>query len=241
MPDTRGQEITLEYGEERIPVKIEFAERRRLSISVHPDCSVTALAPVGCSPDKVASQLVQRRAWIARQRRRFEALHPLPERKRFVSGETQMYLGRQYRLKVHRAQNVAVKLIGRFLNVHVPQPEDPRIVRTALNAWYRAHAVPIFRDRVDRCVKSSPSLAGLSPELRIRRMSRRWGSCSGKGTITLSLDLIKTPVHCIEYVIAHELCHLLVHDHSPAFFRMLSRCMPDWKRRKARLDEIVLR
>ena len=72
-------------------------------------------------------------------------------------------------------------------------------------------------------------------------MSKRWGSCSRKGTITLSLDLIKTPLHCIEYVITHELCHLLVHDHSPAFFRMLSRCMPDWERRKARLEEVVLR
>ena len=241
MPDTRVRETILKYGEEQIPVKIEFAERRRLSISVHPDCSVTALAPVDCSPEKLMSQLVRRRAWIAKQRRRFEAYYPLPEEKRFLSGETHLYLGRQYRLRVHYARNVGVKLIGRFFNVFVPQPEDPRSVRTALDGWYRAHAVPIFRDRMDRCVKSSPSLAGLCPELRIRRMTRRWGSCSRRGTVTLSLDLIKTPVHCIEYVIAHELCHLVVHDHSPAFFRLLSRCMPDWERRKARLDEVVLR
>ena len=236
MPDTCVRKIILEYGEEQIPVKIEFAERRRLSISVHPDCTVTALAPAGCSPEKLISQLVRRRAWVAKQRRRFEAFHPLPEQKRFVSGETHMYLGRQYRLRVHRARNVGVKLIGRFLNVYVLEPEDPRSVCTALDAWYRAHAVPIFRDRMDRCVELAPSLAGLCPDLRIRRMSKRWGSCSKKGTITLSLDLIKTPLHCIEYVIAHELCHLLVHDHSSAFFRMLSRCMPDWERRKARLD-----
>jgi hypothetical protein len=241
MPDTPVRMTILQYGEEQIPVKIEYAERRRLSISVHPDCSVTALAPMDCSPEKLMSQLVRRRAWIAKQRRRFEVFHPLPEEKRFLSGETHLYLGRQYRLRVHYARNIGVKLIGRFFNVLVPQPEDPRSVRTALDGWYRAHAVPIFRDRMDRCVKSAPSLAGLCPELRIRRMTRRWGSCSRRGTITLSLDLIKTPVHCIEYVIAHELCHLVVHDHSPAFFRLLSRCMPDWERRKARLDEVVLR
>ncbi len=241
MPETCVREIILDYGEEQIPVKIEFAERRRLSISVHPDCSVTALAPVGCSPEKLISQLVRRRAWVARQRRRFEAFHPLPEQKRFVSGETHMYLGRQYRLRVHRARISRVKLIGRFLNVYVPEPEDPRSVRTALDAWYRVHALPIFRNRLDRCVESAPSLSGLCPDLRIRRMSKRWGSCSRKGTITLSLELIKAPLHCIEYVITHELCHLLVHDHSPTFFRILSRCMPDWERRKTRLDEVVLR
>ena len=137
--------------------------------------------------------------------------------------------------------SVLARLSPRTVNVYMPQPEDPRSVRTALDVWYRAHALPIFRNRMDRCVESAPSLSGLCPDLRIRRMSKLWGSCSRKGTITLSLDLIKTPLHCIEYVITHELCHLLVHDHSPAFFRMLSRCMPDWERRKARLEEVVLR
>jgi len=72
-------------------------------------------------------------------------------------------------------------------------------------------------------------------------MVGRWGSYSNAGTITLNADLIKTPLHRIEYVMMHELCHLRVHDHSPAFFRLLSRCMPDWKERKARLDAVVLR
>ena len=233
--------MIVEYAGERIPVALDFGDRQRLSISVHPDGSVTALAPAGRSVEKVLSHIERRRAWIARQRRYFEVFHPLPQAKRFVSGETHLYLGRQYRLRVHRARDVGVKLVGRFLNVFVPEPEAPRRVRTALDAWYRAHADAIFRDRMDRCLKSAPSLGGLAPTLRIRCMTRRWGSCSRKGTITLSIELIRTPLHCIEYVIMHELCHLRVHDHSPAFFRLLSRCMPDWEQRKARLDAVVLR
>ena len=241
MPDEHIQHVVVEYAGDQIPVALEFAERRRLSISVHPDCSVTARAPVGCSLEQVLSHLERRRAWIARQRRHFEIFHPLPKAKRFVSGETHLYLGRQYRLKIHRAHDIEVKLVGRFLNVFVPEPEEPRCVRTALDVWYRAHAEPIFRDRMDRCLESAPSLREAEPTLKIRRMSQRWGSCSSNGTITLSTDLVKAPLHCIEYVIMHELCHLRVHDHSPAFFRLLNRCMPDWEERKTRLDAVVLR
>ena len=241
MPDERVRKVVVEYAGERIPVAIEFGERQCLSISVHPDCSVTALAPTSCSPEKVLSHLEGRRAWIAKQRRHFETFYPLPEDKRFVSGETHLYLGRQYRLRVHRARDVEVKLGGCFLNVFVPEPQEPRCVRTALDAWYRAHAEPIYRNRLGQCLDSALSLRGVEPTLRIRRMSQRWGSCSKAGTITLSTELVKAPLHCIDYVIVHELCHLHVHDHSPAFFRLLSRCMPDWEKRKVRLDSVVLR
>ena len=240
MPDEFVLEMGVEYAGELIPVNVKFANRKRLSITVHPDCSVTALVPAGCSMEKVSSHLKHRRSWIAKQRRFFEVYHPLPEPKRFVSGETHLYIGRQYRLKVYRAGESDVKLIGRFLKVCVPEPQDARRVRAALDAWYREHARRIFLDRIDRCIESAPSLKQVEFTLRIRRMARRWGSCSRNGTITLSTELIKTPLHCIEYVILHELCHLRVHDHSPAFFRLLNLYMPDWEKRKQRLDAVVL-
>ena len=99
MPDEHIQHVVVEYAGEQIPVALKFKKRRHLSISVYPDCSVTASAPVGCSLEEVLSHLESRRAWIAKQRRYFETFHPLPEVKRFVSGETHLYLGRQYRLK----------------------------------------------------------------------------------------------------------------------------------------------
>ena len=78
------------------------------------------------------------------------------------------------------------------------------------------------------------------PNIVVRRMGKRWGSCTETGNILINIELIKTPLYCIEYLIMHEICHLRVHNHGRAYYRLLTRCMPDWHRRKARLDSFVI-
>lgn len=241
MPERRERVAVLDYYGNEVPVELEFRERKRLSISVHPDGSVTAIAPLHRTMDDVVNHLQRRRQWIARQRRHFEQFYPKPEPKRFVSGESHLYLGRQYRLRIGRGDTEGVKLMGRYFNIQVPEPADISAVADALENWYRSHAEAIFREKLERCQMQAATLRLSGVRLRIRRMKNRWGSCSKAGTITLNTDLVKTPVHCIEYVIMHELCHLRIHDHSPAFFRALGRHMPDWRERKERLDRFVLR
>src|SRR5262245_65325000 len=90
----------IRFGDKTIPFALEMHQRRRLSISVHPDRRVTVLAPADCSLAGVLARVQKRAAWITRQRAHFEQFHPLPHEKRYVSGETHLYLGRQYRLKI---------------------------------------------------------------------------------------------------------------------------------------------
>jgi predicted metal-dependent hydrolase len=75
--------------------------------------------------------------------------------------------------------------------------------------------------------------------IQIRKMSNRWGSCTAEGHILLNPDLIVAPLPCIEYVVAHELCHLREHNHGTDFYRLLTAMMPDWERRRERLNLCV--
>lgn len=225
-----------------LPVVVEFKDRKRLSISVHADGSVSAIVPLGRARDDILSHLRRRLSWINKQRRYFERFHPQPSEKHYISGETHLYLGRQYRLHIRKSEMISVKLAGKFFHVEVPNVKDSDEVAAAMSQWYKSHADRLFQKRVDCAVKATPTLRLKVPvNLRIRKMEKRWGSCSKAGTITLNVDLVKTPLHCVDYVIMHELCHLLIHNHGSAFERLLGRCMPDWKTRKERLESIVIR
>jgi len=227
---------SLTFGRTKIPFNLEFRPKRRLSITVMPNRKVVVLAPEGQELDKILTLVKRRAGWIVKKRDYFEQFHPLAGEKRFVSGETHLYLGRQYRLKVRRRRESGVKLIGRYFLVAVEDPSDRKMVKNALESWYIERAKKVFEGKVNDYLKNHPSLKLALNKMTIKRMEKRWGSCTKAGNIRLNLDLIKVSLYCIEYVIAHELCHLKIHDHSPAFYRLLRHLVPDWEKRKARLD-----
>jgi predicted metal-dependent hydrolase len=138
---------------------------------------------------------------------------------------------------VHEGTPEAVKLLGRFLHVWLSDRTDVDRIELLLGRWYRARAKRVLQHRLGECLKQCPSLRPPRiPKLSIRKMTHRWGSCTKAGNVLLNLDLIKAPIHCVDYVLIHELCHLRVHNHSPAFYRLLRRCIPDWESKKGRLE-----
>ena len=231
----------LHYAGLAIPFHVQFRERKHLAITVHPEMKLEVSAPKGAALAKVLARVEKRSKWIVRQWRFFEQYRPPQPGRRFVSGETHVYLGRQYRLKVRLGSPEGVKLVGRFLQVRTADQKDGERVGSLLEDWYRAHAQRVFTHRLQGCLESVRSLRlTASPNMLIRKMTKRWGSCTKAGNILLNLDLVKVPIHCIDYVIVHELCHLKAHNHGKEFYRLLSRCMPDWEARKRRLEAVVL-
>jgi predicted metal-dependent hydrolase len=234
----RAISIELRYGSDVIPVTVHRRLTSRLSITVNPDQSVVATAPRTGSLESIVSRLRRRSSWILRQRRYFEKFKPLPSVRRYVSGETTLYRGRQYRLKVLRGLTPTVKIQGRYICVTTRSPKLGE-ARNLLNQWYRDRAHAVLTERFDACVRAAATLNAKAPPLAIRTMSKRWGSCTAAGRVILNPDLIRVPTYCVDYVIFHELCHLKVMRHDAAFATFLERYMPDWRRRKDRLNRFV--
>jgi hypothetical protein len=124
------------------------------------------------------------------------------------------------------------------LVVTAPGKVAPERVKAILDRWYREHAKVVFREVLEEYLTRFKGYS--APRLVIRAMRARWGSLSSAGTMTLNANLIRAPRACIEYVVAHELCHLQHRNHDAGFFRLLGRVMPDWERRKQRLETALL-
>ena len=238
---TAPSRVVVEYGNRRFEVELSYSKRERLTISVHPDMRVTAAAPHGQQEEDIARRIRKRARWIAKQFDRLERFRALPTPQQFVSGATLWYLGRQYRLKVSRGEGEDAKLVGRFLWIAVSDKSDRARIKNLVDAWYRAHARAMFSRKIEAVSQRAGAFGVPGPSSwQVRRMRNRWGSCGQSGRLLLNIELIKAPISAIEYVIAHELCHLKELNHTPKFYRLLGGILPDWKARKEKLDRFVV-
>ncbi|NUQ14837.1 MAG: M48 family metallopeptidase [Flavobacteriales bacterium] len=231
---------TVQYGTTPIVYSVQFRTRRTLGIEVHPDRSVVVLAPAGIAPDVIRQRVLRRGAWITRQQRYFERFLPGRPAREGIAGETWSYLGRRHVLRIRRSDQPCVKLTRGELIVYLPDTTDRALVKRQLAAWYHAHTRKRFNAEVLAALEILRAHHPVrTPKLAYRTMLRRWGSCTAAGVLVLNPDLVQTPVMCIRYVILHELCHLVHHHHGKAFYNLLERVMPDWKRWKDRLERSV--
>jgi predicted metal-dependent hydrolase len=226
----------LEFGDTRIEYDVTYAPRKTIAISVHPDLRVSVIAPETAVPSAIEAKVRQRAPWILRQQRELELYLPQTPPRRYVSGETHRYLGRQYRLKVREGTPAPVKLTRGFLIVVTPDKTDTAEVQALVEGWYRTQAKRVLPERLDAMWPRFARIGVIEPQLTIRKMTSRWGSCTESGVITLNLKLIQVPKPYIDYVIVHELCHLVEHNHSHRFYHLLDRMMPDWRTRRERLN-----
>lgn len=230
---------TVRFGSHTFKYALKRQQRNDLKITVQPDLTIEVCAPQDKSDSAVEAKIVAKGAWILRQQMRFETLQPLPSPKRYVSGESFRYLGRQYRLRLQAAAEPHAALRRPFLVVEHSELDDRSKTETLVLEWYRARAVAMLPRYAEQVQANYPLLRTGVREVRVRRMRRRWGSCSPLGIITLNPELMQASPACIEYVIVHELCHLQELSHGHRFQRLLSELMPDWQARRARLNRSV--
>lgn len=218
---------------------VRRSNRRTLAISVLPDGRIELRAPHDAPHEAIASRVAKRLRWIVIQRRNFVEMNRGRAPSVFVGGATHRYLGRQYRLKIARAEPIGVKLIGAYFRVTV-RKGDPKEVGELLARWFRQRAIEQFSARLAAWRRWCADRRLPVPQLRLLRMPKRWGSAHSDGRIYLNPDLVKAPSICINYVILHEVCHLRHSKHDRAFFRLLERLEPDWRSIKARLEKVEI-
>jgi predicted metal-dependent hydrolase len=147
-----------------------------------------------------------------------------------------LYLGRQYRLKLAHGSENTVKLTRGFFLVTTRDIPSPAMARKLMEKWYLEKAREQFSGSIDRCLNKMKDYHISRPHVFIRRMKKRWGSLSDNGTMTLNRDLIRAPRECIDYVVIHELCHLICREHSSEFYNLLESVTPGWEKVKHRLE-----
>lgn len=231
-----AERYSITYGKESISFSVLFSARKTLGIEVYPDSNVVVKAPLGTDPAEVRKRVVKRVRWILKQQHYFHQFDPRTPARQFVGGETHLYLGRQFRLAITAGNQNSVKLSRGYFAVEVKGAASPDKVKSLLEGWSAEKAGIKFAESFDGCWPYFDKRGLMKPRLQIRRMKKRWGSLSRGGRLTLNTDLIRAPKECIDYVITHELCHLQCHDHSQSFYRLLERVMPDWEKRKHKLE-----
>lgn len=219
---------------------------RKVIIKVHPDQRVVATVPFDATEDAIQQAMQKRARWIWQNIDEFAKQKDAVLTKRYVSGETQFYLGKRYVLKVivDAEQVLNVKLSRGKLNVTLKHEVSNRIddralkVKPLINKWYQHKAKAIFHERLTELLPKATWVTGI-PSFRVMAMKTQWGSCSTNGNLMLNPHLVKAPKECIDYVILHELCHIAEHNHSERFWRLLTQVMPNWKEVKAKLDDMA--
>lgn len=201
--------------------------RRRKSADIRvEEGAVSIVVPVSTSVEKIDQLLLNKRQWIREKMALQRDMAP-PSSKEFVSGEAFPYLGRNYRLKVENGPFAPVKLRHGRLVAQVPEgSQQPHMIRNAIIRWYKRQA----EHKLGEKVKRFAPLVGVEPTgVNVRSFKSRWGSCTAKGELEFNWLIMLAPNRMVDYVVIHELCHLIHHDHSQNFWHQVARVMPDYQ------------
>ena len=228
----------IQFGLTRIPFLIRRSDKRgTVALTIEHNGGLVVTAPLDTSIDRLNDVVRRKAPWVVQRIRRVRELPAPPSEREFVTGETVLYLGRQFRLKViEAAEEADPRIWAGWYEVPVPRglggAERRLEVRRRLVGSLKEHADLYLPHRLAEVCQTARVEA---PSIIVREQRKRWGSCDVGGTLRINWRIIQAPIALIEYVLAHELVHLTHHEHGSLFWAALGRMMPDYEDRRRRL------
>lgn len=223
------------YGSFICEYRLIREERKTLSLTVMPDMSIFVKCPSHADDQRVEKFLKKKWFWLQKQLNFFKKFQKKVYKKDYVSGESFLYLGRQYQLIVKRAKEDRVMLQnGKLVFLTTRSVRNGIHNQIYLKAWYSRRIRKILTDRYEIVFKKFNYENKL--KLEVKKMQRRWGSFVCNRSIALNPLLIHASKDCIDYVIAHELCHVKYKNHDKEFYKLLESKCPKWKKVKEKLE-----
>jgi predicted metal-dependent hydrolase len=220
--------------------RIIFSRRRNISIIISPDSGVIVKAPYRTSVGAIRRFVDEKSGWISKTLRGFNSLKRIDNNNGYSDGDSLILFGKDYKIKLYQSEKYSVRIgENNFIEVGYFNDNNPLIIKAMLEGWFKYIAQKRLNVKF-REILLKYKEHGFSPSaFVVRTMKKRWGSCSSKGKISVSYDLIRLDEIYAEYVIIHELCHLKHHNHSANYYRLLSEVYPDWKKVREELKKYI--
>jgi len=220
-----------------INYKVTRSDRKSIGIIIDDNKSVIVRASKKITEEKIEEILHQKTNWILTKLEEMDDIKPSPKEKEYMTGEKLMYLGRKYRLKVEEsksAEDVSIKLYQGSFIIKYPstlKSEEERIksIREKLILWYKNHAEIKINERITKYKK----ILDVEPnKIIIKKQNKRWGSCSGNQNLNFNWKIIIAPMSVVDYIVVHELAHLIQPDHSKEFWDTVKAVIKDAEEKK---------
>lgn len=209
-----------------ITYTLTTSNRKTLSIYIERDGQISVLAPQDFTHEKIEEVLEQKRGWIYKSLAEWEDLNATRVKREYVNGEGFLYLGRTYRLQIVEEQDKPLILKNGYFNLRrqaLPKAED------VFKEFYRQKGNKKLRERVSLYENK---LGVKAHEVRMLELKNRWASCSEKGNLNFHWKCMMAPLTVLDYVVVHELVHLLHKNHTTAFWNEVDKLIPDYQERK---------
>ncbi len=223
--------LSYQYGTEKIEFDVIFANRKTLTIEVEAPKSITVVAPEGKTAEEIIETVQSKSKWIVQKLFEIREMEYRKRDKQYVNGESFIYMGRNYSLQIildEKNTFPEAKMVrGKFMVTNITK--DPETVKKAIENWYWDKA----KRKVNERVKYYQSQFDMKPKrVIIKDQKKRWASCTKDHQLMFNWKCIMAPSPVLDYIVVHEMCHMVHMNHSKEFWHLIKRILPNYEQRK---------